>query len=70
MDYLADMAEKDAKPLVMRHATLLANALDMSREEAGKRLSNLLRNHATEWKAYVDSLGGHSFVRQWVRTDR
>lgn len=70
MDHLADMAEPDAAPLVRRHALLLATALNISHEEAERRLSALLRRHADEWKSYLDSLGGRSFVKQWARTDR
>ena len=70
MDHLADMAEPDAAPFVKRHATLLAPALGLSREETEERLSAFLRKHAVEWKNYLDSLGGGSFVKLWVRTDR
>lgn len=70
MDHLADMAELDAAPLVRRHATLLAPALNISRDDAERRLSGLLRRHADEWKSYLDSLGARSFVRQWARADR
>lgn len=70
MDHLADMAEPDAAPLVRRHALLLAQALKISHEDAERHLSALLRRHADEWKSYLDSLGAHSFVRQWARADR
>ena len=70
MDHLADMADPDAAPMVKRHATLLAPAVGLSREEAEERLSALLRKHAEEWKNYLDSLGGHSFVKLWVGRDR
>jgi hypothetical protein len=70
MDHLADMAEPDAAPLVKRHAALLASVLGLSREETEERLRGLLRKHAEEWKNYLDSLGGHSFVKLWVGRDR
>lgn len=70
MDHFADMAEPDAAPLVRRHAMLLATALNVSHEEAEWRLNALLRRHADEWKSYLGSLGGRSFVRQWARPNR
>lgn len=70
LDHLADMAEADAVPIVKRHATLLASALDLSREDAERQLSALLRRHAGEWKNYLDSLGANSFVKQWACADR
>jgi len=70
MDHLADMAEPDAAPLVKRHAALLASVLRLSPEETEERFRGLLRKHVEEWKNYLDSLGGHSFVKLWVGRDR
>lgn len=70
MDHLADMAAPDAEPLIARHATLLAPALEIPREESEQKLRALLKKHRQEWKNYLDSLGENSFVKQWARTDR
>lgn len=70
MDHLADMAEADALRDIKRHAALIAPALHLSREDAEMRLTALLRRHAEEWRNYLDSLGAHSFVKQWVRANQ
>ena len=70
MDHLAAMAEEDARPHVMRHATLLAPVLGISGEKAHAQLDALLFKHAEEWKNYMDSLGTNSFVTQWARGQR
>ena len=70
MQHLADMMESDSTPLVRRHATLLAPLVDLSPGDAEVRLSALLRKHADEWRCYLDSLGGYSFVKQWARVDQ
>lgn len=70
LDHLADMASDDAAPVVARHATLLAPALCMTREQAKTKLSELLRKHAGEWNAYLGSLEEHSFLKHWVRAKR
>lgn len=67
MDHLATMARVDAKPLVMRHATLLAPALGLSGADTYERLDTLLSNHAQEWNKYMDSLDKNSFMSQWAR---
>lgn len=70
MDHLADMAEADASQDVKRHAASIAPALDLSRDDAAKKLTSLLRRHAEEWQNYLNSLGSHSFVKQWVQADK
>ena len=70
MDHLADMATADLRSELTRHAATLGPALGLDPQEAGERLVTLLNTHAEEWKSYMDSLGAHSFVRQWARTER
>ena len=70
MDNLADMAEADAARIVKRHALLIAPSLDMTYEDAETSLTSLLRKHANEWRNYLDSLGAHSFVRQWLQVEK
>jgi 7-cyano-7-deazaguanine synthase in queuosine biosynthesis len=70
MDHLADMASADQRPEITRHATTLGGALGLSPQESGERLITLLNTHAEEWKSYMNSLGAHSFVRRWARTEQ
>jgi hypothetical protein len=67
MDHLADMAAPDSKPAVGRHAGMLAQALDISAQDAERKLGDLLNRHAEEWKNFMDSLGPNTFVRKWAR---
>lgn len=67
MQHLADMAESRLRPEVERHATLLAPALGISREETFDRLRKLLQKHAEEWRSYTTSLGAHSYAMKWIR---
>lgn len=68
LQHLAEMAGPEPAPLVVRHATLLARALGLPREEAESSLGSLLRKHATEWEGYLDSLEEQSFVKQWAQS--
>lgn len=70
MDHLADMANADARPQVRRHAAQLGPALSLSPQDTEQRLAALLTRHAKEWKSFMDSLGAHSFVKQWARTEQ
>lgn len=70
MDNLADMADADAARIVKRHARLIAPSLDMTYEDAETSLTSLLRRHANEWRNYLDSLGAHSFVQQWLQVEK
>lgn len=66
LQHLADMARPDAIRLIERHATLVAPALNISREEVEVKLKALLLKHATEWTTYLESLDKKSFVKQWT----
>lgn len=70
MDHLADMANADAASQVRRHAAQMGPALGLSPQDAEERLAALLNRHAEEWKSYMGSLGAHSFVKQWARTEQ
>ncbi len=70
MDHLADMATAEQRSEVTRHAATLGPALGLGPQEACDRLAALLTKHAEEWKSYMNSLGAHSFVRQWARTEQ
>jgi 7-cyano-7-deazaguanine synthase in queuosine biosynthesis len=67
MDHLAGMADSQRHaPTVRRNALQLAQALGISNEEAEAKLTDLLRRHRDEWRAFVASLGPNSFIRQWT----
>jgi 7-cyano-7-deazaguanine synthase in queuosine biosynthesis len=70
MDHLARLAQADAKPLVRRHAILIAPALNLSPDEIEVRLSTVLQKHSAEWTNFLDSLGPRSFLDQWVQAAR
>jgi 7-cyano-7-deazaguanine synthase in queuosine biosynthesis len=70
MDHLADMATADQRSEITRHAATLGPALGLTPQEAGERLVTMLNTHAEEWKSYMNSLGAHSFVRKWARTEK
>ena len=69
MDDLAEMSDIRARPTVRRHAASLRRVLRHTRDSEG-HLIRLLERHADEWKAYLNSLGAGSFVRNWIRGDR
>lgn len=66
LEHLARMADYDSKPLVDRHALMLAPALRISREESKCHLVRMLEKHALEWSNFMDSLGERSFIRDWA----
>ncbi|WP_419939508.1 7-cyano-7-deazaguanine synthase [Candidatus Palauibacter sp.] len=69
MDDLAEMADVRARRIVRRHAASLRRVLRHTEDSEG-HLIRLLERHAAEWKAYLNSLGAGSFVRNWIRGDR
>jgi 7-cyano-7-deazaguanine synthase in queuosine biosynthesis len=69
MDHLADMASKDAAPIVRRHAALIGSALGLTHQDAEQRLTSLLQRHADEWMNFLRAQGSDSFLRHWVRTE-
>jgi queuosine biosynthesis protein QueC len=44
----------------------LAGSLDMKEAEARSKLDRLLRQHETEWKDFMGSLGNNSFLVNWA----
>ncbi|MEX2048512.1 MAG: 7-cyano-7-deazaguanine synthase [Gemmatimonadota bacterium] len=44
----------------------LSHVLSLDRAEVGRRLKRLIAQHATEWSAFVSSLGEETFVRWWA----
>ena len=67
MDHLAGMADSQRHaPTVRRNALQIAQALGISNEEAEMKLTDLLRRHRDEWRAFVASLSPNSFIRHWT----
>lgn len=67
MDNLSELTDEEFSGLVERHAMFLGPALNISTDEAEKKLVRLLNRHAKEWREYVNSLGSESYVRKLVR---
>ena len=70
MDHLADLAEEDGKPIIRRHAKLVAPVVGLSVEKSEKQLAELISRHREEWKSFMSSLGARSFIRQWSRIEK
>ena len=66
-DHLAVLAESPVdRRSLKRTAFLLANSLGLPEAEVGSKLQRLLRQHASEWKGFIEALCPTSFVRQWA----
>jgi hypothetical protein len=71
LDHLANLTSSQ---LNARRLTVIANSLAISlglpRAEAEIRLTSLLKQHETEWKTFMGSLGNDSFMRIWTETQQ
>lgn len=67
LDHLAALRRvpRNANPLEVP-ALHLSQALSVDRAEVRRRLERLIAQHATEWSAFVSSLGERSFVAEWA----
>lgn len=50
-----------------RHSRELGEWLHISTDDAEKRLHRLLGQHELEWRAFLESVGPVSFIKQWVQ---
>lgn len=67
MDHLAGLADSPRyQSTIRRNAAQIAEAMDLTNEDAEMKLNSLLRRHRDEWQAFVKSLGPDSFIRQWT----
>jgi hypothetical protein len=67
LDHLANLKEAAIHaPTIRLNASQLAKALDLPEHFARNKLDRLLDKHASEWKAYMTSLGSKSFVNRWT----
>lgn len=67
LDHLADLVLPLHRPILRRHAVLLAPTLEMKAAEAETALLSILERHAVEWGAFLQDKGTRSFLRQWTR---
>jgi hypothetical protein len=67
LDHLAALHRAPSKACVLELPSLyLSTALGLDRAEVRRRLDRLLAQHATEWSAFLSSLGEGSFVAEWA----
>jgi 7-cyano-7-deazaguanine synthase in queuosine biosynthesis len=67
LDHLAHLKDSAIHaPAIRLNATQLAKALGLPEQLARSRLDRLLDKHASEWNAYMISLGSKSFVNRWT----
>ena len=71
LDHLADLRGSPASEVAIeRQAFRLSRALGLDEQETKEKLEGMLRQHEDEWRGFVDSLGPHSFVAQWIARGR
>jgi hypothetical protein len=71
MDHLAGLLDSHANRRVLDLAAFqLTGALQLLQSEARARLDRLLRQHSTEWEAFMLSLGPNSFLAHWATRGR
>ncbi|MBL1422193.1 MAG: 7-cyano-7-deazaguanine synthase [Alphaproteobacteria bacterium] len=71
MSHLRDLAELRSNSLnqtnISIHATKVAIALKLSKEEVMSKQKILLETHESEWNSFLDSLGSKSFISKWAK---
>jgi 7-cyano-7-deazaguanine synthase in queuosine biosynthesis len=71
LDHLAGLLDSQAhKGALGLAAFQLAGALRIDIADAQRRLERLLRQHSSEWEAFMRSLGASSFVADWAMRGR
>ena len=71
LDHLAGLLDSRAhSPALDLAAFQLGSALGLSPGDARARLDRLLRQHSTEWEAFMLSLGSDSFMADWALRGR
>ena len=67
LDHLASLRHSPFNAAALRRQTfLLSRSLGLEEQDTQTKLEGLLRRHEEEWRDFVDSLGAHSFVAQWI----
>jgi 7-cyano-7-deazaguanine synthase in queuosine biosynthesis len=71
LDHLAGLRSSRANSRMLDlSAFQLGRSLGISEAEARSKLDRLLLKHESEWKGFVDSLGGSSFLANWASQAR
>jgi 7-cyano-7-deazaguanine synthase in queuosine biosynthesis len=71
LDHLADLRDRPTHSHALALAAVqLAGVLGLAHTDAQTRLDRLLRQHSTEWEAFMLSLGAGSFVADWAARGR
>jgi hypothetical protein len=71
LDHLAGLLDSQAHSRALDLAAFqLGGVLGFSQADARARLDRLLRQHSTEWEAFMLSLGRNSFVADWALRGR
>lgn len=69
LDHLATIRDSASNALAFDlNVSQLGEACGLSEADTRTRLERMLRQHATEWKSFVVSLGRKSFVSHWAGT--
>ena len=67
LDHLASVLQSSASQAgLSRQVFLLSRSLGLTEEKVRAKLHRLIRQHAKEWRGFVDSLGPKSFVTRWI----
>ena len=67
LDHMAELIDSSSNVQAIKLAEdQLARSLGLPRETVQKKLNRLLRQHKTEWEAFVGSLDPRSFVAKWA----
>lgn len=67
LDDLASLSNsKESLAVVQRTERQIAPLLGMSENNASSKMRRLIKQHASEWKEFVASLGSESFVANWI----
>jgi 7-cyano-7-deazaguanine synthase in queuosine biosynthesis len=67
LDHLANLKGTTVHAATIRlNASQLGKALGLTEDVARGKLEDLLGKHASEWNAYMGSLGSESFVKRWT----
>ena len=67
LDHLASVLQSSANQAgLSRQVFLLSRSRGLTEEKVRAKLHRLIRQHAKEWRGFVDSLGPKSFVTQWI----
>jgi hypothetical protein len=71
LDHLAGLPDSPSNARMLNlNAFQLSGALGLPESEVRAKLDRLLRQHGSEWKNFMLSLGQNSFVANWALAAR